>query len=179
MDFWTFFDFWGLAKISVFLVKTGTGGTGTETGTGGTGTGKNEHFGQPQKIKKIQKSIQNQKITSPHHPKSKNNIAPPRQKGRVGAPWGPRGPPSLFGGVGRCYSLILDGGGMLFFDFGWIFGLFLIFGGWPKSSFFPNPVPPVPVRCPVPPVPVPNLTVLRFPVRFASLLICFDFLEEF
>ena len=59
---------------------------------------------------------------------------------------------------------------MLFFDFGWIFGLFLIFGGWPKCSFFPVPVPPVPVRCPVPPVPVPNLTVLRFPVRFASFL---------
>ena len=75
----------------------------------------------PQKSKKVQKSIQNQKITSPHHPKSKNNIAPPRQKERVGAPWGPRGPPSLFGGVGRCYSLILDGGGMLFFDLGWIF----------------------------------------------------------
>ena len=29
MDFWTFFDFWGLAKIFGFLVKTGTGGTGT------------------------------------------------------------------------------------------------------------------------------------------------------
>ena len=66
---------------------------------------------------------------------SKNN-APPRQKQR-GDPWGPKGPqPSLFGGVGRCYSLILDGGGMLFFDFGWIFGLFLIFGGWPQFSFF-------------------------------------------
>ena len=78
----------------------------------------------PQKSKKVQKSIQNQKITSPHQPKSKNNIAPPRQKERVGAPWGPRGPPSLFGGVGRCYSLILDGGGMLFFDLGWIFELF-------------------------------------------------------
>ena len=78
---------------------------------------KTEH---PQKSKNIQQSIQNQKITSPHHPKSKINIAPPRQKGGVGAPWGPRDPPSLFGGVGRCYSLILDGVGMLFFDFEWI-----------------------------------------------------------
>ena len=59
---------------------------------------------------------------------------------------------------------------MLFFDFGWIFGLFLIFGGRPNFSFFPVPVPPVPVPCPVPPVPVPNPSVLRFPVRFASFL---------
>ena len=89
---------------------TGTGGTGQGTGTGGTGTGKNENVGQPTKIKT------NLKI----HPKSKNSMPQP----------------SLFGGVGRCYSLILDGGGMLFFDFGWIFGGFLIFGGWPKFSFF-------------------------------------------
>ena len=60
---------------------------------------------------------------------------------------------------------------MLFFDFGWIFGLFLIFGGWPKFSFFPVPVPPVPVRCPVPPVPVPKTSGFRFTVRFASFLI--------
>ena len=133
-------------------------------------TKKMKILANPQKSKKVQKSIQNQKITSPHHPKSKNNIAPPRQKER-GDPWGPKGPqPSLFGGVGRCYSLILDGGGMLFFDFGWIFGLFLIFGGCPKFSFFPVPVPPVPVRCPVPPVPVPNRSGFRFPVRFASFL---------
>merc|ERR1711965_734055 len=54
----------------------------------------------PQKPKKVKQSIQNQKIASPHHSKSKNNIAPPRQKERVGAPWGPRAPPSLFGGWG-------------------------------------------------------------------------------
>ena len=47
-----------------------------------------------QKTKKLNPS-QIEKKTSPRHPKSKNNIAPPRQKERVGAPWGPRGPPSL------------------------------------------------------------------------------------
>ena len=59
---------------------------------------------------------------------------------------------------------------MLFFDFGWSFGLVLIFGGWPKILFFLVPVPPGPVRCPVPPVPVPNRSGFRFTVRFASFL---------
>ena len=59
---------------------------------------------------------------------------------------------------------------MLFFDFGWIFVLFLIFGGWPNFPFFPVPVPPVPVWCPVPPVPVLKTSGFRFPVRFASFL---------
>ena len=65
-----------------------------------------------QKSKQVNNSIPNQKITSPHHPKSKNNIAHPAKK-RGGDPWGPKGPqPSLFGGVVRCYSLIWDDGGM-------------------------------------------------------------------
>ena len=92
---------------------------------------------------------------------------------RVLGPLGPKrllGPlshPSLFGGVGRCYSLILDGGGMSFFDFGWIFGLFLIFGGWPKTTIVPVSVPPVPVSCPVPPAPVPKTSgfVRKLPAR--------------
>ena len=60
----------------------------------------NGKSGNPPKIKKWH---------PPHHPTSKNNIAPPRQKGRVGAPWGPRGPPLSF----------RRGEAMLFFDFGW------------------------------------------------------------
>ena len=96
---------------------------------------KMKSLANPQKSKKVQKSIQNQRITSPH-PAKKRGLGP------LGAPGVP---PSLFGGVGRCYSLILDGGGMLFFDFGWIFVLFLIFGGWPKFPFFrskPEPAEP-------------------------------------
>ena len=31
--------------------------------------------------------------------------------------------------------MILDGGGMLFFDLGWVFGLFLILGDFPKFEF--------------------------------------------
>ena len=45
----------------------------------------------PQKSKKVKQSIQNQKITSPHHPKSKNTFAPPAEKrgGDPGARMGP------------------------------------------------------------------------------------------
>ena len=48
----------------------------------------------PQKTKNVQRSIQNQKITYPHHPKSQNHIAPPREK-ETGGPLGPQGAPTL------------------------------------------------------------------------------------
>ena len=89
-----------------------------------------------QKSTKVSKSIQNQKITSPTIPNQRIISPHPAKKRGLGPLGAPGVPPSLFGGVGRCYSLILDGGGMLFFDFGWIFGFFLIFRGWPIFSFF-------------------------------------------
>ena len=85
-------------------------------------TKKMKMLANPQKSKTVQKSIPNQKITSPHHPKSKNNIAPPRQKER-GGPLGPQGAPTLS---------FWRGGAMLFFDFGWwgdvIFWFWMDFG---------------------------------------------------
>ena len=65
----------------------------------------------------------------------------------------------------RGLLLILDG----FLD------VFLVFGSWPKFSFVPVAVPPVP--CPVPPVLVPNRSGFRFPVRFASFLLILQSLK--
>ena len=80
---------------------------------------KNENVGKSPKIEESPKIYPKSKSNIPHHPqsknniphhpKSKNNIAPYRKKERVGAPWGPRGPPLSF----------WRGGAMLFFDFGW------------------------------------------------------------
>ena len=64
----------------------------------------------PKNKQKVRKSIQNQKITSPHHPTSKNSIAPPRQKER-GGPLGPQGAPTLsFWRGGAMFSWIFFDG---------------------------------------------------------------------
>ena len=74
---------------------------------------------------------ENQKI----YPKTTPHPAKKRGLGSLGSPGEP---PSLFGRVGRCYSLILDGGRMLCFDLGLNFGLFDFWGFGQKIIFLVN-----------------------------------------